>query len=68
MMTRAKLTVDPHQTPEETHELVTRVAAAVSEMTGTDQASVELEVETTEHVHLTNGVADRMLRGLRWMD
>lgn len=67
-MTKAKLTVDPHQTPEEKAELVTRVAAAVSEATGSDEVSVELEVETTEHVHLNNGVADRMLRGVRWMD
>lgn len=65
-MTKVKLTVDPHQTPDEEAQLVARVAAAVSEATGSDQVS--FEVETTEEVHVNNGVGDRMGRGVRWGD
>lgn len=65
-MTKVKLTVDPQQTPEEEAQLVARVAAAVSEATGSDHVS--FEVEKTETVHVTNGVADRMGRGSRWND
>lgn len=65
-MTKVKLTVDPQQTPEEEAQLVARVAAAVSEATGSDQVS--FEVEKTEHVHVNHGVGERMGRGARWSD
>ena len=63
-MTNVKLTVDPHQTPEEEAQLVARVAAAVAESTGAQV--VNFELEHSEHVHVTGGVADRMSRGARW--
>jgi hypothetical protein len=63
-MTTVKLTVDPHQTPEEEARLVARVAAAITESTGDEHITFELE--KSEHVKVSGGVADRMSRGARW--
>ena len=63
-MTIVKLTVDPHQTPQEEAELVARVARAVAEETGDEM--VQFELEKSEHVHVNQGVGDRMGRGARW--
>jgi hypothetical protein len=63
-MTTVKLTVDPHQTPEEEAQLVARVAAAVAESTGAEVVSFELE--RSEHVRVSGGVGERMARGARW--
>lgn len=63
-MTTVKLTVDPHQTPEEEAQLVARVAAAIAESTGDNV--VRFELEHSEDVHVTRGVGDRMGRGARW--
>jgi hypothetical protein len=63
-MTTVKLTVDPHQTPEEEARLVARVAAAVAESTGADV--VNFELERSEHVTVPGGVGERMARGARW--
>lgn len=63
-MTTVKLTVDPHQTPEEEAQLVARVAAAVAESTGSDV--VNFELEKSENVQVAGGVGERMSRGARW--
>ena len=63
-MTVVKLNVDPQQTPKEEAELVARVATAVAEETGDELVAFELT--KSEHVHVRNGVADRMGRGARW--
>lgn len=63
-MTVVKLTVDPNQTPEEEAQLVARVAAAITESTGDEQITFELE--KSEKVQVAGSVADRMSRGSRW--
>jgi hypothetical protein len=63
-MTTVRLNVDPHQTPKEEAELVARIAKAVAEETGDDM--VQFELTKSEHVHVTQGVADRMGRAARW--
>lgn len=42
-MTTVRLTVDPHQTPQEEAELVARLAAAITESTGEDRLAFELQ-------------------------
>jgi hypothetical protein len=42
-MTTVRLTVNPHQTPQEEAELVARLAAAITESTGEDTLAFELE-------------------------
>lgn len=63
-MTTVRLTVDPHQTPEEEAQLVARVAAAVADSTGDNV--VNFELTRSEDVHVNHGVGDRMGRGVRW--
>jgi hypothetical protein len=63
-VTVVKLTVDPHQTPEEEARLVARVAAAIVESTGDEMVTFELE--HSQNVKVEGGVADRMSRGARW--
>ena len=63
-MTTVKLNVDPQQTPKEEAELVARVARAVAEETGDEM--VRFELTKSEHVHVKNGVGERMGRGARW--
>lgn len=63
-MTTVKLTVDPHQTPEEEAQLVARVASAIAESTG--ENVVAFELTKSEDVHVKYGVGDRMGRISRW--
>lgn len=64
-MTVVRLTVDPGQTLREEAELVARVAAAVTESTGADSVTIELERSEDLHVAGTS-VADRMQGSARW--